>query len=95
MSPSEAIVVTAGGVMIIYKNTLICDKVYKSKKTELIAVEVETYQKPVVMCAAYRPPKTYIIFSIWETTLKSFQQHTKKLHFGLVVTLIYQMLTVI
>ena len=32
-----------GGVMIIYKNTLICDEVYKSKKTELVAVKVETY----------------------------------------------------
>ena len=57
-----------GGVIIIYKNTLICDEVYKSKKTELIAVKVETYQKPVVLYAAYSPPRSdlyyYIIFSI-------------------------------
>ena len=48
--------------MIIYKNTLICDKVHKSKKTELIAVKVETYQKPVVLCAAYRPPRSDLYY---------------------------------
>eukprot|EP00111_Clytia_hemisphaerica_P015113 TCONS_00044526-protein len=47
-----------GGVMIIYKNNLICEEVYKSKTTELIAVKVETFRKPIILCAAYRPPET-------------------------------------
>ena len=69
--------------MIIYKNTLICDKVHKSKKTELIAVKVETYQKPVVLCAAYRPPRSDLYYlQHMETTLKPFQYTLAPLWFG-------------
>lgn len=45
-----------GGVIVIVKSSLISDQIYKSKNTECIAIKIETYQKPVIISAAYRPP---------------------------------------
>jgi hypothetical protein len=46
-----------GGVIIIVKSSLIADQIYSSKDTECIAVKIESFQKPVVICAVYRPPR--------------------------------------
>ena len=49
--------------MIIFKTTcLICDKIYTSQNTELIAVKIETHQKSVILCAAYHPPKNDLCY---------------------------------
>lgn len=44
-----------GGAIIICKSSLITDIVFKSKETECIAIKVETYQRPVIICSVYRP----------------------------------------
>lgn len=46
-----------GGVIIIYKNDLKVELVYRAKSSEFIACKVEcTGKKPLIVCAAYRPP---------------------------------------
>ena len=47
-----------GGVIIIVKETLIAEEIFKSKQTECIAIKIETMRKPVIVCCAYRPPKS-------------------------------------
>ena len=46
-----------GGVIIIAKATLITELVHSSKSAEFIAIKVESYQKPVIIAACYRPPR--------------------------------------
>ena len=46
-----------GGVIIIAKKSLITEEVYRSKSSEMIAIKIETFQKPVIIAACYRPPK--------------------------------------
>ena len=47
-----------GGVIIIVKLSLIANEVLKSIDTELLAIQIETLKKPVIIVAAYRPPKS-------------------------------------
>ena len=46
-----------GGVIVIYRDDLKVTKVNTKVKSELIAVKIECQgKKPLIMCAAYRPP---------------------------------------
>ena len=48
-----------GGVAIIYRNDLKVKKIFESKKTELVAAEVQCQgKKPLIVAAVYRPPAT-------------------------------------
>ncbi|XP_066931888.1 uncharacterized protein [Clytia hemisphaerica] len=49
-----------GGVIIIAKKDLVIEEVKKSKKCEFIAIKVQTHQRPVIIAACYRPPKSKI-----------------------------------
>ena len=47
-----------GGVIIITKKNLIIEKIKINKEWEMVAIKVETYQKPVLFASCYRPPKS-------------------------------------
>jgi len=45
-----------GGIIIIYKNDIMIEEI-RFEKCELVAIKIATYEKPIVICACYRPPK--------------------------------------
>jgi len=45
-----------GGVIIIYKDTLLIQELSSTGKSEIISIKVESFEKPVIITACYRPP---------------------------------------
>ena len=45
-----------GGVIIIYKDTLLVEEL-PTEQAEIVSIKVESFEKPVIFTACYRPPK--------------------------------------
>ena len=45
-----------GGVIIIYKDTLLVEEL-PTEQAEIVSIKVESFEKPVLFTACYRPPK--------------------------------------
>ena len=45
-----------GGVIIIYKRSLIVEEIHHHKSTEIVSIKLETKNNPTIISSCYRPP---------------------------------------
>ena len=66
-----------GGVIIITKKNLTVVEIKINKECEMVAIKVETYQKPVIFASCYRPPKNTNNELIFEEIKRLASMHRK------------------
>ena len=66
-----------GGLIVITKKNLTVEEIKINKECEMVAIKVETYQKPVIFTYCYRPPKNTNNELLFEEIKRLASMHRK------------------
>ena len=66
-----------GGVIIITKKNLTVEEIKINKECGMVAIKVETHQKPAIFASCYRPPKNTNNEPIFEQIMRLASMHRK------------------